>query len=64
MSVKIEGSLASEKSYLKRHIDAMLEKINKYTGLSKNMSARLRELATELGASSHNLADVFLDIPV
>ena len=28
------------------------------------MSARLRELATELGASSRNLADVFLDIPV
>ena len=34
------------------------------TGLSKKMSARLRELATELGASSRNLADVFLDIPV
>ena len=27
-------------------------------------SARLLELATELGASSHNLADVFLDNPV
>ena len=34
------------------------------TGLCKKMSARLRELATELGASSHNLADVFLDVPV
>ena len=28
------------------------------------MSARLRELTTELGASLRNLADVFLDIPV
>ena len=28
------------------------------------MPARLRELATELGASSRNLADVFLNIPV
>ena len=35
-----------------------------YTGLYKKVSARLRELATELGASSRNLADVFLDIPV
>ena len=35
-----------------------------YTGMSKKMSARLRELATELGARSRNLANIFLDIPV
>ena len=29
--------------------------------MSKKTPARLRELATELGASSRNLADVFLD---
>ena len=30
MSVKIVGTLASKKSNLKRHIEAMLEKIKKY----------------------------------
>ena len=32
--------------------------------MSKKTPARLRELSTELGAISRNLADVFLDISV
>ena len=35
-----------------------------YTAMSQKTSARLRELSTELGTISRNLADVFLDIPV
>ena len=35
-----------------------------YTALAKKTSARLRELAPSSVASSRNLADVFLDIPV
>ena len=36
-----------------------LTKTENFTGLSKQTSATLHELATELGVSSRNLADIF-----